>query len=66
VLVAFETMESGIRLVTALDVSDNDILLDLEDFQRLAVESEILDDYRYPGGSGLTPSRVDGRVSDAR
>jgi hypothetical protein len=56
VLVAFQTIERGIRLISALDVWDNDILLDLEDFQRLALESEILDDYRHPDGSGLTPA----------
>ncbi|KST61217.1 hypothetical protein AO398_00570 [Methylobacterium sp. GXS13] len=47
VLVAFETTDRGVRLVSAHDASDDDILPGLEDFQRQALESEILDDYRH-------------------
>ncbi|MBO1021901.1 hypothetical protein IPV08_18265 [Methylobacterium sp. SD274] len=54
VLVTFETMADGVRLVSAHDASGDDILLGLEDRQRQALESEILDDYRHPRGSGLT------------
>lgn len=48
VLVAFETTDRGVRLVSAHDASDDDILPELEDLQRRALESEILDDYRHP------------------
>ena len=53
VLVTFETRADGVRLVAAHDASDDDILPELEDLQRRALESEILDDYRQPRGSGL-------------
>ncbi len=53
VLVTFETMPDGVRLVSAHDASDDDILPELEDLQRRALESEILDDYRHPRGAGL-------------
>lgn len=66
VLVAFETTSGGVRLVSALDASDEDILPELEDLQRLTLESEILEDYRQPGGSRLTPGCVNRRVGDAR
>lgn len=46
VLVEFETIAGGIRLISARDAADDDILSDLEDVQRHALESEILDDYR--------------------
>ncbi|KQT56138.1 hypothetical protein ASG52_24385 [Methylobacterium sp. Leaf456] len=52
VLVTFETRTAGVRLVSAHDASDNDILPELEDLQRRALESEILDDYRPPSGLG--------------
>lgn len=52
VLVAFETTDGGVRLVSALDASDEDILPNLEDLQRRALASEILDDYRPPSGLG--------------
>lgn len=48
VLVAFEAMDDGIRLVSVHDASNDDILPDLEEPQRQALESEILDDYRHP------------------
>ncbi|KQT50592.1 hypothetical protein ASG52_07230 [Methylobacterium sp. Leaf456] len=54
VLVTFETMADGVRLVSAHDAFDNDILPELEHFQRRALESEIIDDYRHPRGSGPT------------
>jgi hypothetical protein len=53
VLVTFETMTDGVRLVSAYDDSDEDILPGLEDLQRQSLESEIRDDYRHPRGSGL-------------
>jgi hypothetical protein len=53
VLLAFETTDHGVRLVSAHDASDDDILPELEDLQRRALESEILDDYRHP----LEPGR---------
>lgn len=46
VLVAFETTAGVVRLVSAHDASDDDILPDLDDVQRRALEREILDDYR--------------------
>ncbi|WP_375463240.1 hypothetical protein [uncultured Methylobacterium sp.] len=47
VLVEFETTAGGVRLISARDAADDDILSDLEDVQRHALESEILDDYRH-------------------
>lgn len=46
VLVEFMTVAGEIRLISARDAADDDILADLEDVQRHALESEILDDYR--------------------
>ncbi|MCJ2055006.1 hypothetical protein MKL09_00315 [Methylobacterium sp. J-048] len=46
VLVAFETIAGVVTLISARDASDGDILPNLEDVQRRAIESEILDDYR--------------------
>jgi hypothetical protein len=54
VLVTFETMTDGVRLVSAYDASDDDILPGLEELQRQALESEIRDDYRHPRGFGLS------------
>ena len=48
VLVTFETRAAGVLLVSAHDATDDDILPELEDLQRRALESEILDDYRHP------------------
>jgi hypothetical protein len=46
ILVMFETMAGVVRLVSAHDASNGDILPTLEDVERRALESEILDDYR--------------------
>lgn len=46
VLVEFEALAGAVRLIAARDASDDDILPDLEEVQRRALESEILDDYR--------------------
>ncbi|GJD38071.1 MULTISPECIES: hypothetical protein [Methylobacterium] len=51
-LVTFETAADGVWLVSAHDASDNDILPELEDLQRRALASEILEDYRHARGSG--------------
>lgn len=52
VLVTFETVDDGVRLVSAHDASDDDILPGLEDLQRRALASEILEDYRHARGPG--------------
>ncbi|WP_051439842.1 hypothetical protein [Methylobacterium sp. 10] len=52
VLVTFETVADGVRLVSAHNASDDDILPGLEDLQRRALASEILEDYRHACGSG--------------
>jgi len=46
VLVEFETMAGAVKLIAAHDAWNDDILPDLEDVQRRALESEILDDYQ--------------------
>ena len=46
VLVEFEKDATAVRLISVLDASDDDILSDLEDIQRRALESEIIDAYR--------------------
>ena len=46
VLVVFEAVPGGVRLISVRDAADEDILSDLEDVQRRALESEIRDDYR--------------------
>lgn len=46
VLVRFEMTAGVVRLVSAHDATDNDILPHLEDVQRRALRAEILDDYR--------------------
>ena len=46
VLVAFETTAGVVRLISAHDAWDHDILPDLDDVQRRALRDEILDDYR--------------------
>jgi hypothetical protein len=51
VLVTFETIADVVRLVSAHDAFDDDILPGLEDLQRQALESEIIDDYPRPRGS---------------
>ncbi|GJE58061.1 hypothetical protein [Methylobacterium trifolii] len=56
VSVEFEQTADAIRLISARDASQDDILPDLEDVQRRALESEIIDDYRQE-----VPSR-DGRL----
>ncbi|MDO9425217.1 MAG: hypothetical protein Q7T93_00110 [Methylobacterium sp.] len=58
VLVTFETMADGVQLVSAHDASDDDILPGLEDLQRRALESEILDDCRRALGNGRTTRRI--------
>jgi len=57
VLVTFETIADGVRLVSAHDAFDDDILPGLEELQRRALESEIIDDYRHPRGSGPPTGR---------
>ncbi|MCJ2015608.1 hypothetical protein [Methylobacterium sp. J-076] len=47
VLVAFETIAGVVMLISARDASDVDILPDLEDVQRCALENEIIADYRW-------------------
>ncbi|GLS44244.1 hypothetical protein [Methylobacterium brachythecii] len=42
----FEAIVGGVRLISARDAEGADILTDLEDLERLALASEILDDYR--------------------
>ena len=52
VLVAFKMIAGVVRLVSAHDATDADILPDLEDIQRRALVSEILDDWRQDRPSG--------------
>lgn len=64
VLVEFEAMAGKVRLVSARDASHDDILPGLDGGQRQALEREILDDYRHPGGARLTAGHlVDARLS---
>jgi hypothetical protein len=55
VLVDFEVMASGVRLISVRDASDSDTLSDLDEVHRQALESEILDVYRRlaPAQGGL-------------
>jgi hypothetical protein len=47
VLVEFETLAGVVRLISVRDASNEDILPDLDDVQRQALRSEILDDFRH-------------------
>ncbi|MCJ2094305.1 hypothetical protein MKK67_17660 [Methylobacterium sp. J-072] len=63
VLVVFETTAGVVKLISAHDAWDDDILPELEAVQRQALEREILDDYpqeiRY---SRVGPARVRSRI----
>lgn len=54
-MVEFETMAGVVRLISVRDALDEDILPDLEEVQRQALEREILDDFQHfaPTPDGL-------------
>jgi hypothetical protein len=57
VLVDFEVMASGVRLIAVRDAWDHDTLPELDEPQRKALETEILDDYRQHAPSTDGPPR---------